>query len=187
MHALILSALFAFCSPAFAGQLEGVQMPDQVQVEGKTLALNGMGIRKATFLKVKVYVAGLYLEKKTSDPQAILGSPGVSQVRMVFVRDVDAGKMRETWKENFEKNCSQSCDALKPEIQKHQSMLTDIKKGDTVIYTISLAGVEVSINGQSRGKILNTQFAKLVLTTWLGKNPPNEELKAGMLGLVHGS
>ena len=34
--------------------------------------LNGLGLRTATMLKVKVYVIGLYLENKSSDPQAII-------------------------------------------------------------------------------------------------------------------
>ena len=48
-----------------AGSLAGVSLPDSQQVAGKTLALNGLGLR--TKFMVKVYVAGLYLEQKSSD------------------------------------------------------------------------------------------------------------------------
>ena len=53
-----------------AGELEGVKMPDQITVGEDTLALNGMGLRikKVAFIKVKVYVAGLYLIKPSKDP-----------------------------------------------------------------------------------------------------------------------
>ena len=44
-----------------AGGRAGVTLPDQATVEGRTLILNGMGLRRATWLRVKVYVAGLDL------------------------------------------------------------------------------------------------------------------------------
>ena len=55
-----------------AATLAGVTLPDSTQVAGKTLVLNGVGLR--TKFVVKVYVAGLYLEQKSSDPNAILKS-----------------------------------------------------------------------------------------------------------------
>jgi hypothetical protein len=33
-----------------------------ITVAGKTLTLNGMGLREATILNIDVYVAGLYVE-----------------------------------------------------------------------------------------------------------------------------
>jgi hypothetical protein len=45
----------------------GVTLPDQAMVEARTLVLNGMGLRKATWLRVKVHVAGLYLEEMSLD------------------------------------------------------------------------------------------------------------------------
>ena len=77
MKIISVIALLIIQGSASAAQLQGVQMPDQVQVEGKTLVLNGMGIRKATIFHVKVYIAGLYMEKKSADPKAILGSSGI--------------------------------------------------------------------------------------------------------------
>jgi len=43
-----------------AATLDGISFADKVNVEGKELVLNGIGIRKATFLKIKVYYGGLY-------------------------------------------------------------------------------------------------------------------------------
>ena len=44
-----------------------VTMPDTISIKGADLVLNGLGTRKATWLRVKVYVGGLYLEKKSKD------------------------------------------------------------------------------------------------------------------------
>jgi len=56
-----LSFLFSTCVAAslLGREVAGVKMPDTVTVEGKTLKLNGMGLRKKVMFKV--YVAGLYL------------------------------------------------------------------------------------------------------------------------------
>ncbi len=70
---LSLAAL-SLAGPAVAGELAGVTLPDQVTVESRTLVLNGMGLREATFLKVDVYVAGLYLERKSSAADEIVSS-----------------------------------------------------------------------------------------------------------------
>ena len=52
-----------------------VNFPDQTVVDGSTLALNGLGLRQATMLKVNVYVAALYVTKPSADSDAILSAP----------------------------------------------------------------------------------------------------------------
>jgi len=41
--------------------MQGTSLPRACQVNGSDLKLNGLGVRKATFLKVNVYVAALYV------------------------------------------------------------------------------------------------------------------------------
>src|SRR5262245_43300615 len=52
-----------------------VSFPDQTVVDGSPLALNGLGLRQATVLRVNVYVAALYVTKPSADPGAILAAP----------------------------------------------------------------------------------------------------------------
>ena len=73
LFALALVAMMSL-SPAQAAKLAGVTMADTVTLDGKTLVLNGLGVRAATFMKVKVYIIGLYLENKSSDAKAIIAS-----------------------------------------------------------------------------------------------------------------
>ena len=61
-------------APGTAGELAGVTLADQVTVEGRTLVLNGMGLRQATILRVHVYVGGLYLEARSADASQIMAS-----------------------------------------------------------------------------------------------------------------
>lgn len=62
---VFLSLMFAFANPAAAGTKAGVTMRDTVTVANKQLVLNGMGLREATFLNIDVYVAGLYVDRKS--------------------------------------------------------------------------------------------------------------------------
>jgi hypothetical protein len=48
-------------------------------LQGKTLKLNGTGLRQATILKINVYAAGLYLENAARDGDAIAGSDQIDQ------------------------------------------------------------------------------------------------------------
>ncbi len=64
----------------FAIELDGIKFDDKVKAGNKELVLNGIGIRKATIFKVKVYYGGLYLEQKSSDHNAILNSASPKQI-----------------------------------------------------------------------------------------------------------
>ncbi|MBI1748132.1 MAG: chalcone isomerase family protein [Acidobacteria bacterium] len=174
--------LIALSFNVLAGELKGVSLPDQTTIEGKTVLLNGMGLREATMLKVAVYVAGLYLETKSSDPQAILDSDQVKRLDMRFVRDVKAGQMKDAWKESFEKNCPKPCTAMQERLSTLNSYMADLQHGDTMAFTFLPDRVEVHVKGKVMGSISGKDFSKILLMTWLGPHPPNKGLKEGMLG-----
>ena len=48
--------------------LDGVQLPATLQVDGKSLQLNGFGLRTYSLLGIHIYVAALYLEHLGTDP-----------------------------------------------------------------------------------------------------------------------
>src|SRR5262245_47212310 len=93
----------AIGNTASAAECQGANFPDSVTADGTNLLLNGLGIRKATMLKVKVYVAGLYLPAKSSDAGQILGASQPWHYVLHFVRDVDASDIREAYEEGFKK------------------------------------------------------------------------------------
>ena len=75
-----LSAPLALGAPVFGAECLKVKVPDSVKAGNTDLVLNGLGIRKATFVKVKVYVAGLYLPQKSGEARRSSAqiSPGSS-------------------------------------------------------------------------------------------------------------
>src|SRR6187549_3606542 len=93
--------VLSFALPAAARDCEGVNMPDQVTVDGTKLVLNGMGLREATVFNVNVYVAALYLLKRSSDGEKIAAAEEPKQMRIQFVRNVSKNDMAEALQNGF--------------------------------------------------------------------------------------
>ena len=161
--------------------LEGVVLADTLEVGGKTLQLNGLGMREATILNVKVYVGGLYLEQRSSDAEAILASDQYKLLTLRFVRDVGVDDVRNGWSEGFEHNAV-NLDAIADRVQTFNGFMADMKKGGDLTLTFLGDRVEVSVDGTQRGVIEGADFARDLLAIWLGPKPPNEGLKKGLLG-----
>jgi len=56
-------------------------MPDIRVVDGARLRLNGMGLRTFSILGIHIYVAGLYLEHRSDNPDSILHLTGTQGAR----------------------------------------------------------------------------------------------------------
>jgi hypothetical protein len=181
---LVVAAVAALlcAGVAQAKECKGVTFPEQVQAGGTTLALNGLGLRQATFLKINVYVAALYVAKTSSDAAALLAPSMPKELTLQFVRDVGVDDITKGWSEGFEKNAKAELAALKERITMLNGWMTDIKTGQrlTFVYTPG-AGVQVDVNGTVKGTIKGDDFARAFFSIWLG-DPPNPELKAGLLG-----
>src|SRR5262249_25315430 len=127
-------ALALAASNANAKECAGVTLPDQVQVDGAALTLNGVGLRLATMLKVKVYVAGLYVVKSSNNAGALLSAGEPAELVLHFVRDVGADDIRKSFEEGFEKNAKSEMPALKDRIAMLNGWLTDVKSGQKLTF-----------------------------------------------------
>ena len=130
---LALALVAVGAAPALAGSHEGVTMPDKVTVEGTSLVLNGMGLREATMFKVDVYVAGLYVEKKSSNGEAIVSARSAKRIHLQFKRDVDRKDMVKALEGAFNKNAGSKKAALSGEMKTFKSWLTKLDEGDTLV------------------------------------------------------
>jgi hypothetical protein len=177
--ALMLSLVLA--APALAKERAGVNMPDSINAEGKSLKLNGVGLRKKAIFKV--YVAGLYVESPSQDANTVIKSDQVKQVKMVMLRDLDKEKITEAVKDGFEKNNKAQMPALKERLDNFTSAIPDVKKGDTLTLTY-VPGKGTSVTSKT-GQALSVQgkdFADALFSVWLGKEPVSEDLRDEMLG-----
>ena len=96
---------------------QGVNVPEQTQVQASPLTLNGLGLRQATMLKVNVYVAALYVAQQSTDANAILASNTPKQLVLHFVRDVDGADLKQAWEKGFAHNAKAQLPALKEHIE----------------------------------------------------------------------
>jgi hypothetical protein len=168
-------------SASYAKELDGVSMPDTTSLGGKELVLNGMGTRKATIFSVKVYVMGLYLEKRAGDADAIINSDGTKMIIMHFVRDVGMDKLVEGWQEGFEKNYP-GIASIQKEIGAFKKSMRDIENGKSIILLFTDDIVTVRFDDEIRTSIQGKSFQQALLSVWLGPAPPNADLKKGILG-----
>lgn len=169
--------------PVFAAECREVKFPDTVKAGEADLVLNGLGLRKATFLKVKVYVAGLYLPQKANDPAQILRKDQAWRLVLRFVRDVDASDIRDAFAEGFAKSTGGEAEGLRPRIEALNALVPDLKPGDRLTFShLAGKGVAVEVNDAAKGDVEGADFAAAMLGIWLGPEPPNDDLKIGLLG-----
>jgi Chalcone isomerase-like len=174
-------ALAVTAAIAMAGEVAGVQMEPTQTVEGKTLKLNGMGLR--TKMVFKVYVLGLYLENPSKDAAAVIAADEVKCIHMAFVRSVSGSKVSETISEGFERNAKAQMPALKGRLEKLAALIPDVVSGDLVTLTyVPGKGTVVSVKGAEKGVIEGKDFSDALLSVWLGANPVQADLKQALLG-----
>ena len=183
ISALLAAVVFmlAVTSDLRAGTLSGVNLPDTVKVGDRTLVLNGLGLRKKYL--VKVYVAGLYLEQKSSDPDAILKADVPKCLVMHFVRGVSKNQIADAFNEAFENNTPDATKSMKAEIDQLLGALEPVNDGGEMAFTyVPGTGTTVAINGKEKLTIATPAFGSVLFSVWLGPKPPNPELKKGLLG-----
>lgn len=182
---LVLAGLFLALAAgsAHGGQCRGIDFPEHIQLDERDLTLNGLGVRKATFLKVNVYVAALYVRRQSQDPAALIGSRQEQEILLHFVRAVGVGDLTKGWSEGFARSAGPQLEALQGRIAMLNHWMTDVQAGQRLKFVRRPgAGVEVSVNGSVKGTIEGDDFARAFIAIWLGAVPPNQELKNGLLG-----
>jgi hypothetical protein len=166
--------------------MEGQKFEPTVALAGQTLNLNGVGLRKKLF--IKVYVAGLYTQQKSTNAAALINDKGPRRVTLRMLRDVDAESFIDSFNEGLKNNHTEAqLNAMKQQVDALTATLKAIgeaKKGDAINFDYTPdGGTRISVNGQPKGSaIAGADFFAAVLRIWLGEKPADESLKKGMLG-----
>jgi Chalcone isomerase-like len=174
-----LAALVFASSLVLALEVGGVKLPDAVTVDGKSLKLNGAGIRKKVF--VKVYVAALYVETPSKDAASLVSSTQVKSMRLHMLRNVEGPKISGAIVEGFENNSSAALPQLKARLDQLAKMIPDVKEGDEIDLTwIPDKGTQIAVRGTATGTIEGRDFADALFSVWLGPNPVQADLKQAL-------
>ena len=181
MSLSVVVFLMASIFDLHAASLAGVTLPDTIQVGGTTLLLNGMGLRKK--FVVKVYVAGLYLEQKSSDPDAIIKADKPKRIVMRFLHGVSKNQLADAFEESFNNNSPDAKKTMKADIDRLLGALEPVNEGDQMVFTyVPGTGTTLAINGKDKLTVAAPAFGPVLFSVWLGPKPPNADLKKGMLG-----
>ena len=180
---LILTG-FIFSVPTFAKtEIGGVTLPDTLKVGNVNLVLNGGVTRE--FLWIDLYIAGLYLKQKDSDPQQIIESDQPMAIFLEIVSGIiTSEKMIEAIEEGFQK----STDGNTSPIQENIDILIKsgfkekIQEGDTFLISYHAGAVTIAKNGKEITSFGNLKFKQALFGIWFGNEPADENLKQGMLG-----
>jgi hypothetical protein len=167
---------------ARSAELDGVQLPDTLQVVGKMLHLNGYGLRTYSILGIHIYVASLYLEHLSTNPEEIIRSPETKLLLVRFERSVGADQARKAWHDGLVNNCKAPCQLDPKDVEEFLTDIPAMRTGDNFSLLFSQYGATVTVGGHQIGTISSRQFAEAMLATFLGPNPASPRLKQELLG-----
>jgi hypothetical protein len=148
-----------------------------------------MGIRTKTFLKIKVYVAGLYMENPSNDPGEIIGSDQAKAIVMNFLyKEVEGEKLQAGWREGFEANTPSAGPALKKSMDQFVSLFSASgMKGDRYVFAYEPGkGTTVTLKGDIKATIQGADFASALMAIWFGDKLGDSGLKTLKKSLLKG-
>ena len=188
LASLIIAAAIATVAAtaplANAAEVAGVKVDETARTATTDLVLNGAGLRKKLFFKV--YVAALYVPRKTGNTGEILDSREPRRVTLQLLRDLDADSFVGALKEGLRLNHSDSeLAVLKQDIDQFELIMRKVgnaKEGDRVVLDFTADGTAVGFNGLARGNIAGAAFGRALLKVWIGDKPVAPELKRALLG-----
>jgi hypothetical protein len=168
--------------PAGAGTLAGITLPDKADANGKSLVLNGMGLRKK--LVIKVYVGGLYLAQKEKSAAKVLGADAPRRMVLSFIYDVSKDQMCDAWDEGLEANTPNASAEVQKNFKTLCSWMDGVGKGQQLVLTyLPGEGTHVAVGGKAKGTLPGKATADAILSTWIGQDPgPGEDFKKAVLG-----
>jgi len=180
---LIFVSFLLWAGSLQALELEGIDLPENLSLEGQELVLNGAGVRKKFFFKL--YVGSLYLEEKSQQAEAVVTADSPMAIRLNIISGkINSDNMTEATLEGFDKATRGNTQPLQAEIDQFMAAFEEkIVEGDqfTLLY-VPQEGVKVYKNGALATTVAGLAFKRALFGIWLGEEPAQKSLKHDMLG-----
>jgi hypothetical protein len=177
------TALLAEEAPA---EIAGVAFDRRVRIAGAELLLNGTGVRAVAW--IKGYAAALYLRERVPTAAQAVAMPGPKRLKMVMLQNVSSEEFVKAFNKGVSRNSN--ADEL-PRLAARMDVFAglvaaigQVHKGDVVDLDLDPGrGLIFSLNGKLRGEpIAGDDFYASLLRAFVGEQPYDEKLKAGLLG-----
>jgi hypothetical protein len=175
--------IFALGIYGYAAKVSGVEVQEQLVFNGKTMQLNGAGVRTKLFFDL--YVGSLYLENKNSDAQAIITQDTPMNIRLHMLSSlITSKKMESATRDGFEKSIGKADATMQENIEKFIAVFHEeiVKNDQFDLVYIPNKGVHIYKNGNLKETIVGLDFKQALFGIWLGEDPAQTSLKKSMLG-----
>jgi len=181
---LLMIAVFALTTAvAAAADLAGVRLSDTMNVGNTQLMLNGIALR--TKYMFKIYVAGLYLARPSTNAAEIVETDAPKALVMQFVHDIKRDTMVEAYREGFANNAAGLLAKHQADVDRFLAFLPAVKEGDRLLFSYNPGkGSTFIFNGSSRLHIPGKAFSDIYLLVFIGSTPPTVEVKKGLLHMT---
>jgi hypothetical protein len=180
---IIIFCLILFSSLSISGvKLEGVDIPEKLTCAGQELPVSGYGLRTATFFKIKIYVLGIYANKKIQQGRIEELNQRPLCFSFTYLKDFSDKDVDRAWDYQFKESADHSYPELKNDLKSLKSFFGEIKGNRKQMIEIHEDSVQFYENDKNVGTIKGKDFQKAFLSIWFGKNPPTEDLKKSLLG-----
>ena len=180
----LLSLQFSTVSAQTQLEVNGVTVPRKIEVQNKTMQLNGAGGRSKMWLEV--YVQALYLTQLSQDPKFIIDSDTEMAIRIEITSSmVSSNKLSKAMNVGFEKSAGSNLEELRPRIEQFKALLSDdIKEKDVFVLAYNPFDQTINVikNEIVKGKVPGFDFKKALFGIWLSDKPVDETLKKNLLG-----
>ena len=181
---LAVAALLIPYPSVRAMQIQGVNIPPTVTVDGVSLALNGAGLRtfKLLMVPIKVYVAALYTPTPLRSGGAVDASTGPLQFDFTFLRAVGREDVAKAWSAQFNQSVSYTYPCYEKDRDAFVSMFGALPEGGVEQVRFVGTNTVISDCGTVRGTIPGRNFQKAFLSLWFGPKPVSHKLRDRLLG-----
>jgi Chalcone isomerase-like len=181
--ALLFFSLFS--ASAAAGEINGMTLPDVVTLDGKPCKLNGLGVRTKTFLAIKVYVAGLYLEAPSTKAEQILASDSTRGLTLRATHKASKDTIQSELMDGLRRNSKAQLPALQVRLDKFFEGVPALAEGQTLSLSyVPGKGTSVKATGGPEVTVPGKDFADALFSAWLGEDPLDDDLKQQLLGVA---
>lgn len=163
-----------------------VTFTGSIPLAGKTLLLQGAGLRQIVFFKV--YGAALYVEKHAASTADVFSADTPRAVRLGLLRHVKGADFIEALESGLDANLTpEGKKAITNELNQLKDLMRaigDVKEGDMVDFEYAPAtGTTLRLNGKPVGpSIAGKALYDAVLAIWIGDRPIDDRLKDAMMG-----
>ena len=182
MLALVIASSWSWSG---AAEIEGVHFPDAIELDGRTLALNGTGLREVYI--IKTWVAALYTNAPAYSAAAVVGE-GDRRIAITLLADLSIDRLGRSLLDALRRNhAPEQLSAIEPQIQAFVAALQSIgptAKGDTLAIDMVQGTTRISFNDMAVGDpIPGPAFRDALLRAFEGHEPVDDNLRRSQLGL----